>query len=148
MAVNVAQPVKLDSEGLSLKSVSLWQITWRRLFRRKSSLLGMIILGLLIFIALTAQWFAPYDPTQPMLNVDDYPAEYAKKRLAPCIHAFGCPADQPQHIVGTDGNIRDEFSRLLYGARLSLMVGFSTVTFAIIIGTVLGALSGYFGGWV
>ena len=50
--------------------------------------------------------------------------------------------------MGIDGNVRDQFSRLLYGARLSLMVGFSTVTFAIIIGTVLGAMSGYFGGWV
>src|SRR6185369_17164528 len=72
----------------------------------------------------------------------------ATKRLPPCIHAFGCPADQPQHILGLDGNIRDEFSRLLYGARLSLIIGFSTVTFAIFIGTVLGALSGYFGGWI
>jgi ABC-type dipeptide/oligopeptide/nickel transport system permease subunit len=50
--------------------------------------------------------------------------------------------------MGTDGNLRDEFSRMLYGARLSLMIGLSTVTFAIIIGTVLGALAGYFGGWI
>ena len=50
--------------------------------------------------------------------------------------------------MGTDGNVRDEFSRLLYGARLSLMIGLSTVTFAIFIGTILGALSGYLGGWV
>jgi ABC-type dipeptide/oligopeptide/nickel transport system permease subunit len=50
--------------------------------------------------------------------------------------------------MGIDGNVRDQFSRLLYGTRLSLMVGFSTVTFAIIIGTVLGALGGYFGGWL
>jgi len=50
--------------------------------------------------------------------------------------------------MGTDGNMRDEFSRMLYGARLSLMIGLSTVTFAIIIGTVLGALAGYFGGWI
>jgi len=50
--------------------------------------------------------------------------------------------------MGLDGNNRDEFSRLLYGARVSLMIGFTTVTFAIIIGTVLGALAGYFGGWI
>jgi peptide/nickel transport system permease protein len=61
---------------------------------------------------------------------------------------LGCPADQPQHIAGTDGNVRDEFSRLLYGTRVSLWIGLSTVTFAILIGTILGALSGYFGGWV
>jgi ABC-type dipeptide/oligopeptide/nickel transport system permease subunit len=50
--------------------------------------------------------------------------------------------------MGLDGNVRDEFSRLLYGTRLSLMIGFTTVSFAIVIGTVLGALAGYFGGWI
>jgi ABC-type dipeptide/oligopeptide/nickel transport system permease subunit len=134
---------KLDAERLSLKSVSLWQITWRRLFRRKSAVIGMIILGILVFVALTAQWIAPYSPTQVLLG-----KEKVKLRQDPCIHLLGCPADQPQHILGIDGNGRDEFTRLLYGARLSLMIGLTTVTFAIIIGTVLGALAGYFGGWV
>ncbi len=134
---------KLDSEGLSLKSVSLWQITRRRLFRRKSALVGLGILGLLVFIALTAQWLAPYDPYDVLIGKED-----VVRRQKPCIHLLGCPQDQPQHLMGIDGNVRDEFSRLLFGARLSLMIGFSTVTFAIVTGTVLGALGGYFGGWV
>jgi ABC-type dipeptide/oligopeptide/nickel transport system permease subunit len=140
-------PVKLEPEALSLDSVSLWQITRRRLLRRKSSIVGMAILGFLVLVAITAQWVAPYDPITSMLDVKGYPKEYAKKRLAPCIHLFGCPDEQPQHIMGLDGNIRDEFSRVLYGARLSLMIGIVTVTFAIIIGTILGALAGYSGGW-
>ena len=133
----------LGAEGLSLKSVSLWQITRRRLFRRRSSVVGMIMLGFLVFIALTAQWLAPYSYNEVLIG-----KEKVKGRQAPCIHVLGCPEDQPQHFAGIDGNVRDQYSRLLYGARLSLMVGFSTVTFAIIIGTVLGALAGYFGGWI
>lgn len=134
---------ELDSESISLDSVSLWRITWKRLFRRKSSLVGLGIILLLVFIALTARWIAPYDPLQVLIGIED-----VKMRQAPCIHLLGCPRDQPQHIMGIDGNVRDQFSRLLYGTRLSLIVGFSTVTFAIVIGTVLGALGGYFGGWV
>lgn len=147
MSQNIQPVEKLNVEGLSLKSVSLYNITLRRLRKRKSAIIGVVILGILIFIALTAQWLAPYDPTLSMLDVDDYEGR-PQKRLAPCIHAFGCPQEQEQHILGLDGNIRDEFSRLLYGARLSLLVGIATVSFAIVIGTVLGALSGYLGGWV
>jgi ABC-type dipeptide/oligopeptide/nickel transport system permease subunit len=113
------------------------------LFKRKSAIVGLVILGILVFVALTAQWIAPYSPTQVLLGV-----EPVRSRQAPCIHVLGCPRDQPQHIMGIDGNVRDQFSRMLYGTRLSLMVGFSTVSFAIVIGTVLGAMSGYFGGWV
>jgi ABC-type dipeptide/oligopeptide/nickel transport system permease subunit len=146
MTAETPLPTKVESSALSLNSVSLWQITRRRLFRRKSSVVGMIILAALILIALTAQWIAPYSPTLSML--DAKPAQNVQKRSAPCIHLLGCPADQPQHTMGTDGNLRDEFSRMLFGARLSLIIGLSTVSFAIVIGTVLGALGGYFGGWI
>jgi peptide/nickel transport system permease protein len=49
--------------------------------------------------------------------------------------------------MGIDGNVRDEFSRVLYGAQVSLVIGFATVGFAIVLGTLLGAIAGYLGGW-
>jgi peptide/nickel transport system permease protein len=145
MTVEMTNIPKLDAESLSLNSVSMWRTTWRRLFRRRSAVAGLVILGILVLIAITAPLIAPYDPTISMLDAD--PPQRLKARTAPCIHLLGCPQDQPQHLAGIDGNIRDQFSRLLYGARLSLMVGISTVSFAIILGTVLGAIAGYFGGW-
>ncbi|MFN8434576.1 MAG: ABC transporter permease [Anaerolineales bacterium] len=146
MTANSTAVATLDPEAIASKSTGMWQLTMRRLFRRRSAMAGLVILGILIFIAVFAPALAPYDPTISMLDAD--PPQRIKARTAPCIHLLGCPADQPQHLAGIDGNIRDQFSRLLYGARLSLMVGFSTVTFAIIIGTILGAIAGYFGGWV
>ncbi len=103
----------------------------------------MVILGLLALVAIFAPWLAPYPPQQVLIGIEN-----VKVRQAPCIHLLGCPADQPQHIMGIDGNVRDEFSRVIFGARLSLIIGFTCVTFAIIIGVVLGALAGYLGGWV
>jgi len=135
---------KPDAKKLrSEKPVTLWGTAWRRLSKRKSAILGMGILGVLVIIAIFASVLAPYDPSTVLIGI-----EKVKARQAPCIHLLGCPADQPQHIMGIDGNVRDEFSRVIFGARLSLIIGFTTVTFAIIIGTVLGALAGYLGGWV
>jgi peptide/nickel transport system permease protein len=142
MTVETKNIAKLDAESLTLESVSMWRTAWRRLFRRRSAIAGMVILGILVFIAITAQWLAPYEYDQVLIG-----KEPVKARQAPCIHVLGCPKDQPQHLAGIDGNVRDQFSRLLFGARLSLIVGISTVGFAIILGTVLGAIAGYFGGW-
>ncbi len=144
MADNEIKVAKLSAETMrSDKPVTLWRTARRRLFKRKSAVLGMIILGLLVFVAIFADWLAPYDPYQVLIGV-----EPVKMRQAPCIHLLGCPEDQPQHLMGIDGNVRDAFSRLLFGARLSLIIGFTTVSFAIVIGVTLGALSGYLAGWV
>ncbi len=118
------------------------QDAMRALFRTKSAILGMIILLALVLVAVSAPIIAPYDPNQVLIG-----KENVKKRTAPCIHLLGCPTDQPQHLMGIDGNVRDFFSRVVYGARVSLFIGFSTVGFAIVIGTLLGALAGYVGGW-
>lgn len=134
----------IDPLPLSLapKPRSLWQNALRYLFRQRSAVVGMIILGALILLALLAPLLATHDPVQTLIGVED-----VKKREAPCIHAFGCPAERPQHFFGTDGNVRDLYSRVLYGARLSLVVGMLSVSFAIVIGAFLGAIAGYLGGW-
>jgi ABC-type dipeptide/oligopeptide/nickel transport system permease subunit len=125
------------------RSGSLWRITLRRLFRQRSAKVGMVILAILTFTAIFAPVIAPYDPTAVLIGVED-----VKKREAPCIHALGCPADRPQHYFGTDGNVRDLFSRMVYGSRVSLRIGFIVVTFAGVIGTALGAIAAYSGGWI
>jgi ABC-type dipeptide/oligopeptide/nickel transport system permease subunit len=104
---------------------------------------GLVILSVLTFAAVFAPVLSTHDPLKPLIGI-----EQVAKRADPCIHLLGCPKDQPQHLFGTDGNVRDVFSRVLYGARLSLIIGFTTVSFAIVVGTVIGLLSGYLGGWV
>ena len=121
---------------------SLWGTALRRLFRRRSAVAGMVILGGLVGMALFAPAIAPYGPTQVLIDVEE-----VKRREAPCIYLLGCPADRPQHLMGIDGNVRDQFSRVVYGSRYSLFIGFTTVGFAILIGMALGAVAGYFGGW-
>ncbi len=122
---------------------SLWRLMLRRIFHQRSAIVGMVVLGLLILVAIFAPFIAPYDPEQVLIGI-----EPVKKRQAPCIHLLGCPADQPQHLMGIDGNVRDQFSRVIYGTRVSLFIGFTTIGFAILVGTVLGAVAGYTGGWV
>ena len=120
---------------------SIWRVTLRRLFKHPSAMVGMAILGFLVLVAIFAPLLAPYDPVQVLIGVED-----VRGREKPCVHALGCDPAKPQHIMGIDGNVRDQYSRVIYGARVSLVIGFSTVSFAIVIGVTLGALAGYFGG--
>jgi peptide/nickel transport system permease protein len=116
--------------------------TWsavRRFLRHRSAQVGLTIFSILLLIAIFAPVIAPFDPIVPLDNVT--------RRSGPCIHLLGCPADQPEHIMGIDSNNRDLFSRILFGAQLSLQIGILTISFAIIIGGMIGALSGFLGGW-
>lgn len=131
-------PLKLEPVA-TVTSRTPFQSALRRFVRHRSAQVGMIILGSLILVAIFAPLLAPYDPLKPIQDV--------KRRSPPCIHALGCPADQPQYFFGIDSNRRDLLSRIIFGSRLSLEIGLSTVTFAIIIGMALGSISGYAGGW-
>jgi len=133
-----AIPIQMESLTTVIARTP-FENTMRRLFRHRSAQVGMSILGFLMILAIFAPALAPYDPIKPLRDV--------KRRAAPCIHLLGCPADQPQHFFGIDGNQRDLLSRIIYGSRLSLQIGVATVTFAIVIGVMLGAVAGYVGGW-
>ncbi len=133
-----------DNAQLTLRTPkprSLWQNAFSYLFRQRLAVVGMVILAILIIVAILAPVLAPYSPTQTLIGIEN-----VEKRASPCIHLFGCPADQPQHIMGLDGNVRDLYSRVLYGARLSLMVGIVSVSFAILVGATTGAIAGFAGG--
>jgi len=111
-----------------------------RLIHHRSAQAGMVMLGFLILVAVFAAQIAPYDPIVPIKT--------AKRRDVPCIHLLGCPAGQPEHFFGIDGNSRDLFSRVVFGSRFSLVIGIVTVSFAIVTGGLVGAMAGYLGGWV
>ncbi len=136
MAENIA---KLSAETIHERRPPTVEAL-RRFLRHRSAQVGLFLLGLMILIAIFAGVLAPYDPIVPLDNV--------VRRSGPCIHLLGCPADQPEHIMGIDGNNRDLYSRILYGSRLSLQIGFETVSFAIIVGGLLGAISGFVGNWL
>jgi ABC-type dipeptide/oligopeptide/nickel transport system permease subunit len=139
----MAIPDLASAEALrtaDFQSNSLGRLMLRRLFRQRSALVGMTLLGFLLLVAIFADVIAPYSPTEVLIG-----KEPVRRREAPCIHLLGCPRDRPQHIMGIDGNVRDQFSRVVFGTRISLFVGISTVSFAIIVGTLLGSLAGYIG---
>ncbi|HSJ72154.1 MAG TPA: ABC transporter permease [Acidimicrobiia bacterium] len=121
---------------------SQWRLTLTRFRGRKSGMIGLGIVVTLVIIAIFAPVIAPYGPNEVLIGKQD-----VGPREKPCVHILGCDPEQPQHIMGTDGNVRDEFSRVIFGARVSLTLGFFTVTIALIVGSFLGAIAGYVGGW-
>ncbi len=102
--------------------------TFKRLLRNFAFTFGLILTVLLVIVAIAAPLFAPYDP-----DVQD-----TSRRLE---------APSRSHPLGLDDLGRDVLSRIVFGARVSLRVGFSVVIIASLIGVTLGAISGYFGGW-
>lgn len=106
---------------------SQWNIVWHQFWKNKTHRLGLGLVIVFVVIAVTAPLVAPYSPTA--YNLDEI-------LLSPSAH----------HWFGTDDQGRDVLSRMLYGAQISLSVGFVAVGLYVAIGIVLGGIAGYFGG--
>jgi len=105
----------------------MWKIFWRRFKRNRLALFGAVIILSLAVTAIIAPLIAPFDPNQQDI-----------------LHRLEPPS--ARHFLGTDDLGRDLLSRIIYGTRVSLLVGFVAVGIAIMIGALLGLFSGYFGG--
>lgn len=107
--------------------VSEWRRFCRVFFQRRMVIFGLFILMILCFTAIFADWLAPYDPYKQDLN---------NILLQP----------SKTHLLGTDAIGRDTLSRLIYGSRTAMIVGFSSMAISASIGVTLGIIAGYFGG--
>lgn len=105
----------------------MWRVTWRRFARSKLAVGALIYVALITLIAIAAPLLSRYDPN----GVD------LVHRLAP---------PDAQHHFGTDDLGRDVLARMMFGARVSLTIGFAATAIALIVGSFLGALAGYYGG--
>ncbi len=102
---------------------------WARFQRNRLAMSGLLMVGGLFLVSLLAPWLAPYDPS--FIDLQEV--------LMP---------PSPEHWLGTDPLGRDVLSRIIFGSRVSLKVGFVAVGLATLIGLIVGALAGYYGGWV
>lgn len=107
--------------------------TWRKLLRNPPALLGAIILLIVMAAAVAAPHVAPHDPARQSLI----------RRFTPPVWAVG---GNPAYLLGTDQVGRDILSRLIHGARISLLVGVAAVAVSLVAGVTLGLLSGFLGG--
>ncbi|MDQ4099317.1 MAG: ABC transporter permease [Chloroflexota bacterium] len=125
---------RLDALSRSQRTRSLWSDAWRRLRRNKAALVGLIFIGMMFLVAIFAPVLAPHDPNViPMTAFANTPP-------------FWMEGGSTEHLLGTDSLARDELSRLIYGARVSMVVGFVPTVITVVMGTVLGLLSGWLGG--
>ena len=125
-AVTAAEELLAPSPGALLR---------RRVLGQRRLLIGVGVLAAVVFMALAAPLLAPYDP---------YDQDLARRLIPPIWHGEGTWA----HPLGTDMLGRDYLSRLIYGARISLLIGFAVMLISGLIGTTLGVAAGYFGGKV
>ena len=129
MSIAQVQEVTLEHQQLT---GGLWREAFRRFRGNPAGIVGVAFVGAFVLIAIFAPLIAPYSPTdQNLLLIADG-----------C-----CPGPSREHLLGVDELGRDELSRVIYGARYSLVVGVLSVAVGLSIGMLLGSIAGYLGGW-
>jgi len=115
-------------------------MAWRRVRRDRVAMFGAILIIGIVLVAILAPMLSPHDPTEQFrdgLTPDGQP-----------MPSTLINSGDPRFLIGTDANGRDLLSRILYGARISLLVGVLANLMAVAIGTVVGSVAAYFGGWI
>ena len=133
MSVAQAEAREVQLEAPS----GLWSEAWRRLRQNRAAIVGFVLVGIFLVAALFAPLIAPEDPRGA--GIDDL----LQRRGPAC-----CPSPSAEHWFGLDEQGRDVFSRVVYGARFSLLIGIVATAVGLSIGAVFGAIAGYFGGSV
>lgn len=122
---------EMEGRELELEPTAggLWHDAFQRLRHSPAAIVGVVMIAILVFLAIFAPLVAPYSPTEQNLDA---------------IAAGCCPGPSREHLLGVDDLGRDELSRLIYGARYSLLIGVVAVTIGLSMGLLLGAVAGYF----
>lgn len=134
LAAEAARSAPLGTPGRATRTRGLWWDAWRRLRRNRAAVAALVVIGLMLLVALLAPLLAPYDPKKI--------AGTARTNTPP----FWMDRHDSRYWLGTDGLARDELSRLLYGARVSMVVGFVPTAITTLLGVMVGLLSGWLGG--
>jgi peptide/nickel transport system permease protein len=131
MSLTEAETQELQVERDQI--VGRWADARQRLLRSPSSVIGLVLIGLFVFVAVFAPLLAPYEPGDQNLSV-----------IRPGVY----PGPSAEHLLGVDQLGRDILSRIIYGARTSLVIGLVSLGFGAVVGLTIGSLAGAFGGRV
>jgi peptide/nickel transport system permease protein len=127
--------VELEAREVSIEAggTGLWSDAWFRLRRNPGAITGAVIVAVVIVVAIFAPLLAPYGPRDQNLSL---------------LREGCCPGPAAGHLLGVDELGRDELSRIIFGARYSLLIGVVSVTVGFVFGSLMGAVAGFLGGIV
>lgn len=134
MTVATSEDLSTLRDVAGAKPRSLWTDAWRRLRRNRMAVAGGLYIIFMVILAVFAPVLSPYDPTT------------TENGALPNMPAFWAAGYDPRFLLGTDSLGRDELSRLIYGARVSMLVGLVPVTLITLIGVTVGLVAGWLGG--